>query len=497
VVLRRDDWLDLARKVDWTYTYVDERDVFPVALSGAPWLPQRAWQNWNEVYRNTYREYVANQRAKDEAVVGVRSALSKVHVLEGLDPGWLQLVKFHNGALALAEYAGAVAELRMARFGRDSAWRTMATLGGLDEIRHTQIPLLLGHDMLGFDGNFDWTHRAYHTNQWVMIAARHLFDDMFLAADAIDIAIQLNFVFETGFSNLQFMAMAALADGADDHLFEKPLASIQTDEARHAQIGHPVLRTLLENGATERAQYLVDKMWWRCWRLMIVLTGTAMEYLTPVSARTHSFKEFMQEWVAEQFMKNLAEFELARPWFWDLFIEELDYAHHSVQLGFYAYRTTLWFDVAAPDEAEREWLNKKYGDWDETFGPLWDQVEARWETEGEAGTLAQALPALCNLCQLPTVFVRPGRSTACTLEVDGRNYLFCSEPCRWIFTKEMPRFAGHKNVVDRIVLGEAPGKLTDLHEWMGLHAPIENGKDLRRGLDRWRLEPIPTAGDRS
>jgi toluene monooxygenase system protein A len=36
--------------------------------------------------------------------------------------------KFRNGAVALAEYAGAVAELRMARFGRDSAWRTMATL---------------------------------------------------------------------------------------------------------------------------------------------------------------------------------------------------------------------------------------------------------------------------------------------------------------------------------------------------------------------------------
>lgn len=222
--------------------------MFPAALSGTPRLPQQVWEGWNEVYRNTYREYVANQRAKDEAVVGVRSVLSMVHVLDGLDPGWLQLVKFHNGALALAEYAGAVAELRMARFGRDSAWRTMATLGGLDEIRHTQIPLLLGHDMLGFDGNFDWTHRAYHTNEWLMIAARHLFDDMFLAADAVDIAIQLNFVFETGFSNLQFMAMAALADGADDHLFEKALASIQTDEGR----GCPLASAVDESGPRHR-----------------------------------------------------------------------------------------------------------------------------------------------------------------------------------------------------------------------------------------------------
>ncbi|HVM64508.1 MAG TPA: toluene monooxygenase, partial [Acidimicrobiales bacterium] len=296
-MLAREEWLDLARKVDWTYRYVDEREVFPVEVSGHPWLAQSAWSGWSEPYRTTYREYVANQRAKDDAVMGVRSVLSKDRLLGALDPGWLQLVKYHNGALALAEYAGAVAELRMARFGRDSAWRMMATLGALDEVRHTQIPLLLGHDLLRVDGNFDWTQRAYHTNEWVMVAARHLFDDMFLAADAIEVAVQLNFVFETGFSNLQFLALAAMADGADDHLFEKALASIQTDEARHAQIGHPVLRTLLDNGERERAQYLVDKMWWRCWRLLIALTGTAMEYLTPLRARTRSFRQFIEEWV--------------------------------------------------------------------------------------------------------------------------------------------------------------------------------------------------------
>lgn len=167
-MLKRDDWLDVARKVDWQFTYVDERDVFPEQVSGRPWLDHAAWSGWNEAYRTTYREYVATQRVKDESVAGVRSVLSRVRTLAGLDPGWLQLLKFHNGSLALAEYAGAVAELRMARFGRDSAWRMMATLGALDEIRHTQIPLLMGQDLLRLDGNFDWTHRAYHTDEWVM-----------------------------------------------------------------------------------------------------------------------------------------------------------------------------------------------------------------------------------------------------------------------------------------------------------------------------------------
>jgi toluene monooxygenase system protein A len=448
---------------------------------------------WNEAYRTTYREYVSNQRAKDDSVIGVRSVLSKVRIVEGLDPGWVQLLKFHYGALALAEYAGAVAELRMARFGRDSAWRTMATLGALDEIRHTQIPLLLGHDLLRFDGNFDWTQRAYHTNEWMILAARHLFDDMFGAADALEVAVQLNFVFETGFSNLQFMAMAAMAEGADDHLFERALSSIQTDEARHAQIGHPVLRTLIDNGEKKQAQYLVDKMWWRCWRLTLALTGTAMEYLTPVRARTRSFRQFMEEWVVDQFIKNLAEFGLERPWFWDQFLEELDFAHHSLQLGLYDYRTTLWFDVAAPDDDERTWLANAYPQWAETFGPMWAARERNWEREGEPGTLAYALPALCNLCQLPTVFVRPGCNTACTAEANGRRYLFCSDPCRWIFLSQLRRFGPHQSVVDRIIAGSAPGKLTDLHRWMGLDAPVETGKDLRRGLKPWRLEPVPQA----
>ena len=298
-------------------------------------------------------------------------------------------------------------------------------------------------------------------------------------------------MFETGFSNLQFMAMAAMADRADHHLFEKTLASIQTDEARHAQIGHPVLRTLLENGSRERAQYLVDKMWWRCWRLFLALTGTAMEYLTPLDARTRSFKEFMEEWVTEQFMKNLAEFDLERPWFWDLFVEELDYAHHSFQLGLYTYRTTLWFDVAMPDDAEREWLNAKYPDWEDDLRTAVGSARATAGRHGgESSTLAYALPALCNLCQLPTLFVRPGRNTACTLEIDGRqlSVLLRAVPLD-LRAKRVPRFADHKSVVDRIVVGEAPGKLTDLHEWMGLRGARRD----RQGPAAWPRSVAPRA----
>src|SRR5260370_41574558 len=112
MVLRRDDWLDLARKVDWTPGYVGERELFPEEISGRPWLGHDAWRNWNEAYRTTYREDVANQGDKDAAALGARAALSKPRLFDDLGPRWAELAKFHNGAFALAEYAVARAQPR-------------------------------------------------------------------------------------------------------------------------------------------------------------------------------------------------------------------------------------------------------------------------------------------------------------------------------------------------------------------------------------------------
>ncbi len=484
MALRRDDWLDVARKVDWTYKYVTEEEMFPEVVAGGPWYPHEDWADWNEVYKNTYREYVENQLAKDESILAVRDVLNKTKHSDRLDPAWVQLAKFHNGAIPLGEYAACVGELRMARFGRDSAWRTMANLGAMDEIRHSQVPLLLSHDMLKFDANFDWAHKAYHTNEWAAIAARHLFDDMFTAANAVDTAIQLTFVFETGFTNLQFIAMAAMADGADDHVFEKALASIQTDESRHAQQGHPVLRRVIKNGDGEYGQYLLDKMWWRSWRIFLALTGVSMDYLTPLEARRHSFKEFMEEWIIDQFMKNLEEFGLEKPWFWDNFLFELDYSHHSFCLGLYTYRRTLWWDMPVPSPDERDWLMEKYPTFQDSYLPMWEMIEHNWRTRGEIPTLSYSLPSLCNLCQLPGAFGYP-KLSCCTLKHGERNYVFCSEECRWIFQQQPERFADHMSVIDRVFMGDAPTDLNAVLGWMGFGSVEEQGRDLHQGNFPW------------
>ena len=219
-----------------------------------------------------------------------------------------------------------------------------------------------------------------------------------------------------------------------------------------------------------------------------------MEYLTPLDARTQSFKEFMEEWVVDQFMKNLAEFELERPWFWDLFVEEIDYAHHSLQLGLYAYRTTLWFDVATPDAPRTRVAattstrtgatpSGRSGTGSSTAGP---RMEKRARSPTRCRPCATSVSSRpCSSAPAGTPHARSS-STAASI---------CSAPSRagGSSPRRSQRFADHRSVVDRIVVGEAPGKLTDLHEWMDLDAPLETGKDLRRGLDAWRLEPVPTA----
>src|SRR5437867_4840366 len=254
-MLKRDEWLDLAHMLDAAYSNVAEDEVSPEVVNGHPWLSNREWASWREPYRTSYSEYVTTQHAKDASVYAVRDAVGRLDDIEELPPEWISALKLHAATLPLAEFAAVVGNMRAARFGRDGAWRAMATLGALDELRHTQIPLLIMHELLQWDPQFDWTHRFYHTHNWIAIAGRHLFDEMLLTSNPVEFAAATNFVFETGFTNLQFVGLSAPADGAADRMLEKMMNSIQTDEARHAQIGHPVLAKVAEHDP-EYAQYL-------------------------------------------------------------------------------------------------------------------------------------------------------------------------------------------------------------------------------------------------
>ena len=488
----RSEWLDEARKLDWDFGYVREDEVFPEVQAGRPWLPRAEWAAWDEPYRCSYSDYVATQATKDAALYAVKDAVGRLRDFRALDATWLNGLKLHGATVALAEFAAVVGNLRMARFGRDAAWRTTACLGALDEIRHTQIPLVVLHDLVKVDPQFDWVHRFYHTNDWVAIAARHAFDELLLASNAVEFAIATNFVFETGFTNLQFIGLAALANGVGDKMFERMVASIQTDEARHAQMGRPVLEVVARHDK-EYAQFLVDKWFWRSWRLFAIVTGFSMDYFTPIERRTASFKEFMHEWVVDQFASALTDVGLERPWYWTEFVDSLDWYHHMVYASAYTYRATVWFDFVVPGPDERAWLRAKYPrSWPE-LDRIWQRVTDRWKEADIGNDLAvhgTALVGFCDLCQMVLSGGTPSKNTATTLDRDGRRYVFCSDPCRWIFERQPERYAEHLSVVGRVLAGKAPANLVALlRQYFGL--VYENcGKDARGGDYPWlRRDP--------
>jgi len=343
------------------------------------------------------------------------------------------------------------------------------------------------HDWVEQDPQFDWTHKFFHTDQWIAIAARHFVDELLLCSNPIELAVATNFVFETGFTNLQFVGLASMAQSAGDRGFEKLLQSIQTDEARHAQIGQAVLTILVEHDR-DYAQYLIDKWFWRCWLFFSIVTGFAMDYFTPVAGRKASFKEFVDEWILDQFQRSLDEIGLERPWYWPHFIASIDTYHHMAYASAYTYRTTLWFDPVLPSPADRAWLESKYPRTWREFDPIWERLTERWREAGpevEWHTHGLTPVGFCALCQLVLCGGSPSSNAAQTLEHEGKRYIFCSRPCMWIWQREPARYAAHRDVVERILSGEAPANLIELVTRYFDLPPERWGRDVQRGRYPW------------
>lgn len=482
--LSRSDWYDLARDANWTFRYVTEEEVFPEELSGTHRVYTEGWLKWDEPYKVGYREYVHNQVTKDTTTYSLKNAIGRSKLFDQLDPGWKSVIVAHYGAISMPEYLASIGEARMGRFGRSAAWRNTATFGTLDEVRHGQIQTFFPYGLLDKEPRGDWALKAFHTNNWIVLAVRYLFDDMFVANDALSIALQLTFTLETGFTNLQFLGMAADAIDVGDLEFGALISSIQTDEARHAQQGEPTIKVLIDNGEAEWGQFLIDHMFWRSWRIFALLTGLSMDYYTPLESRRMSFKEFIEDWVVKQFADQFRDYGLEFPWYWDEFIKELTWYHHAIHLGVWNYRPTVWWNPdAGVSQAERLWLEEKYAGWNRDFGKHWDVITDNIRNGDIAATLPETLPITCNLCQLPIVraagvIVGAHADPAPLTHVhDDRKYLFCSEPCKWIFTQRPDRFAGHQSLIDRVLSGEiSPPDLGTVLQYFGLSAE-EQGQD--------------------
>jgi len=470
MLLNRDDWYETSRDLDWTLSYVDRDAAFPPSWTGAQGIPEDAWQAWEEPFRVSYRDYVRIQREKESGVKAVSNAMSRAGVYDKLAPGHVTSSQLHMGGICMVEYMAVTMQSRFCRFAPSPKWRNLGVFGMLDETRHTQLDLRFSHDLLPRDPRFDWAHKAFHTNQWAILAVKNLFDDVMLSADCVEAALATNLTLEHGFTNIQFVALAADAMAAGDINWSNLLSSIQTDEARHAQQGFPTLQVLMEHDP-QRAQRVVDVAFWRATRLFQILTGPAMDYYTPLDQRKMSFKEFMLEWIVNQHERILEDYGLKKPWYWDQYMIALENGHHACHLGGWFWRPTLfWKPSAGVSKAEREWLNEKYPTWEQNWGRMWDEIIANVNSGHLDLTLPETLPGLCSVTQLPIgSAMSPNELRPATSVYEGRLYHFDSEISKWCFDVEPERYAGHMTMVDRFISGQIqPMNLAGGLAWMGL-----------------------------
>ncbi len=489
-LLERSTWYDLARTTEWTPSYISQEELFPPEMSGGEGIPDEIWSTYDEPYKVTYREYVDVQRQKDAGTYSVKAALERVDLYNTADPGWISILKEHYAAVALVEYGAALQESRYVRWSKAPGMRNMATFGMLDEIRHSQLQLYFPHEYIDKDRQFDWCHEAMWSNNWVALGARHAFDDLLMTRDVVQTSIFANFAFETGFTNLQFIGLSADAANAGDFTFSKLIQSIQSDEARHAQLGTPLLQMLIEHGQKDKAQNYIDIAFWRSYRLFTVLSGIPMDYYVPLHLRENSFKEFMEEWIVAQFIKSIEDLGLSKPWYWDIFLKDLSEHHHGQQLGTYSWRPTLWWNPAAGvSPEERDWLEEKYPGWNDTFGKVWDVMIDNFVNGRPEKTVPGTLPMICNVSQLPIVGT-PGVSLKDTSIVyEGRKYHFASEVDKWIFEQDPDRYKHHENMIDRFLGGQIqPADLGGVLEYMGLGVISPGGDDAHgyAWLDKYR-----------
>jgi 1,2-phenylacetyl-CoA epoxidase catalytic subunit len=477
--LNRDDWYEISRDLDWTLSYVDDDVAFPPMWTGTRDIPKQAWDEWEEPFRVSYRDYVAMQREKESGVRAVSSVLSRANVFDRLDPAHAAASHLHMGTTCMVEQMAVTMQSRFCRFAPTPKWRNLGVFGMLDEIRHTQLDLMFAHDLLREDPRFDWCQKAFKTNEWGVLAVKNFFDDIMLNSDCIEAALCASLTVEHGFTNMQFVALAADAMAAGDINWSNLLSSIQTDEARHAQQGFPTLEVLMKHDPA-RAQTALDVAFWRSTRLFQTLTGPAMDYYTPIAQRKLSFKEFMTEWIVNHHTRVLADYGLAKPWYWEDFLESLEDGHHAMHIGTWFWRPTLfWKPNAGVSKAERKWLNDKYPTWEDNWGYLWDQIIANVNAGEMGSTLPETLPSLCNLTQLPL-----GSSSnrhnlqPQQLVHNGRLYHFDSAISKWCFEQDPDRYSGHMNVVDRFIAGMIqPMDLGGGLNWMGI-TPDVMGDDV-------------------
>ena len=476
---------------DWTPSYYSA----PAPFESNYLIPPRG----KDPFRHLLHDYAVMEREKDDRIFGALDAEVRFGSIEHASPRWVEALKFAIPAFVEGEYQAVKGAGLLIASVKNQELRQGYAAQMLDEIRHVQIQAALRRhyvrhyrDPSGFD--IGQVGIGLHPIGQV---ARSAFGG-FSSGDPVDIAVCLNVVLETAFTNTFTMAMPEVGLLNGDQAFSTVMLSVQSDESRHMANGYGTLTAVLSEASNvDRLQRSLDRHFWHQHQALDTLVGYVTEYFA--DKKPWPYKKAFEEWVLDDFVgsytRRLDRFGLRAPARIEDATRFVEGSHHAVAIALAAVWPLNFWRVTAPSPEEYEWFETHYPGWTKRYGGLWDAFR-RLSDPSSGGLLLQGLPSLppfCQVCQLPTVVPHFDASEFRLVESGGKKYPICSDGCQDAFNDNPIRYTGQAQFWARYHGWE----LSEVIKNLGLVRP--DGKTLvgqphLDGERLWTLEDIRKIG---
>ena len=479
----------LTRGMGWETSYQKMDDVFPNDTFEG--IKIKDWDKWEDPFRLTMDSYWKFQAEKEKKLYAVMDSFAQNNGQTNLEhASYLSAIKLFITGVTPLEYAAHRGFSHLGRHFRGEGARVACQMQAIDELRHAQTQI---HTISHYNKHFNGFHDPFHQfdRVWYLSVPKSFAEDA-MSAGPFEFITSISFAFEYVLTNLLFVPFMSGAAYNGDMATVTFGFSAQSDESRHMTLGIEIIKFMLEQHEDNLpiVQGWIDKHFWRAYRLL-ALVSAMQDYMLTKSPM--SWKEAWDVYFVENggaLFEDLSRYGLKMPKYHELATAEADHLSHQVWSVFCLLGHATGFHTFLPSEEKMEWLSEKYPDtFDQFYRPRFEQW-AKMEKAGESRFL-QALPQLCQTCQIPMIFTEvqadPMATSYRVTEFKGDKYHFCSDGCKDIFENEPEKYTQAWLPVHQIFQGNCGGPtVPDVLKWYKFMP--EDGGDYAGSQDdqRWQ-----------
>ena len=450
----RERYAAMTRGLHWDTTYQPMEKVFPYDRYEG--IKIHDWSKWEDPFRLTMEAYWKYQGEKERKLYAVIDAFAQNNGQLGVsDARYVNAVKLFIQGVTPLEYYAHRGFAHLGRQFRGDGLRVACQLQAVDELRHFQTET---HAISHYNKYFNGMHSTNHwfDNVWYLSVPKSFFEDAYTAGP-FEFLTAVSFSFEYVLTNLLFVPFMSGAAHNGDLSTVTFGFSAQSDESRHMTLGIECIKFMLEQDPDNVpiVQRWIDKWFWRGYRLL-TLVAMMQDYMLP--KRVMSWKEAWEMYAetnGEALFKDLARYGIRKPAGWQEACEGKEHISHQAWNTFYAYGAAAAFHTWVPSSDEMAWLSKKYP---KTFDRWYRPRLEHYGKEAQEGRryYNNALPLLCQTCQIPMLFTEMGNprwNAYRETEHAGEAFHFCSDHCKTIFENEPEKFVQAWLPVHQILQG--------------------------------------------